>query len=319
MQRSILDPVWKPRSAFDPAADVLAASRSTWPIAPRPMSWNPSNSFSRVRADLWWGEDSIGGIDPPSRPKIRARLDWQSVADDCPWCDRVPGRPAVFTEPEAAELTAEQCARRLFAGAEDSGSLQWAEIEVLTPTAIHHAWTAVGTRAVFSISGGACRLIAGDLRELLGIDLSETDALVYAVSAWNEIQAALPVPVLVTATQQIDHAFSVVGLLETATAGAARARLELLQDRAELEVWLGQGKVCSKSNSYRRAQRGNVDRNFATPSTDTQPDWTDVTFWTWLSRDGEVFAYDVRLFLDGRVSVSRESIGEHLGEHTDGR
>jgi hypothetical protein len=298
--------------------DVLAASRSTWPISPRATSWNPSNSFSRVRADLWWGQDPIGG-NPPTRAKIRARLDWQSVADDCPWCDRVPSQPALFTEPVAAEITAEQCARRLFAGAENSASLQWAEIEVLAPIAIHHAWTAVGTRVVFSIAGGTCRLIAGNLRELLGIDLSETDALVYAVAAWNEIQSALPAPVLITATQQIDHAFSLVGVLETATAGEARARLELLLDRAALERWLGQGTVCSKSKSYRRAQRGNVDRNFAAPRTDTQPDWTDVTFWTWLSRDGEVFAYDVRLFPDGRVSVSRESIGEHLGEHTDSR
>jgi hypothetical protein len=70
---------------------------------------------------------------------------------------------------------------------------------------------------------------------------------------------------------------------------------------------------------FRQAQRANVDRNFATPRADPQLDWTAVTFWTWLSRDGEVFVYDVRLFPDGRVSVSRESIGEHLGEHEDSR
>lgn len=321
--RSILDPVWKPQAAFDPHVDVLAASRSTWPSAPRATSWNPSNSFSRIRADLWWGKDPIDGTDRYSRRKTYARLDWQRVADDCPWCDRVPGQPVVFTEPDAAALTAEQCARRLFAGAEDFGSLQWAEIEaapwVEIPLAIHHAWTAVGTRVVFSIAGGTCRLIAGDLRELLGIDLSETDALVYAVSAWNETQAAIPAAVLVTATQQIDHAFSVVGMLETATAGNARARLELLEDHAALERWLGHGTVCTKSSSFRSTQRGNVDRNFTAPRTDPQPDWTDVTFWTWLSRDGEVFAYNVRLFPDGRVSVSREAIGEHLGEHADSR
>jgi hypothetical protein len=321
--RPILDSVWKPRSAFDPAVDVLAASRSTWPSAPRATDWNPSNSFSRVRADLWWGKDPIPGGDRHARSKTHARLDWQRVIQDCTWCDGVPGQPAAFTEPDPQPLTAEQCARRLFADAEDSGSLQWAETEATPwdtlPYGIHRAWTAAGTRAVFSIADGACRLIAGDLRELIGIDLTETDALTYAVSAWNQIQPAPLDTVLVTPTQQIDHAVALVGLFETATSGHARARLELLDDRAAVERWLGSGTTCSKSLLFRQAQRANVDRNFATPRADPQLDWTAVTFWTWLSRDGEVFVYDVRLFPDGRVSVSRESIGEHLGEHEDSR
>ncbi|NIM61822.1 MAG: hypothetical protein GTO30_09250, partial [Acidobacteria bacterium] len=94
-----------------------------------------------------------------------------------------------------------------------------------SPPSIYEAWTDSGTRAVFSIAAGSCRLIAGDLRELLGIDLTETDALRYAVSAWNDIQAGLPAFALVTATQQIDHVFAVVGLLETATSGRPRARM----------------------------------------------------------------------------------------------
>ena len=321
--RPILDPVWKPSSAFDPGVDVLAASRSTWPSAPLAMSWNPSNSFSRVRADLWWGKDPIPGDVWRSRSKTHARLDWQRVIADCTWCNEVSGQPAAFTEPGPQPVTAEQCARRLFADAEDPDSLQWAEIEATPwdtlPLGIHRAWTAAGTRAVFSIAGGACRLIAGDLRELIGIDLSETDALTYAVSAWNQIQPAPLDTVLVTPTQQIDHAVALVALFETATSGHARARLELLDDRAAVERWVGSGTACSKSLMFRQAQRANVDRNFAAPRADPQLDWTTVTFWTWLSRDGEVFAYDVRLFPDGRVSVSRESIGEHLGEHQDSR
>jgi len=322
-QRPILDPVWKPKSAFDRSTDVLSASRSTWPAAPRAVEWNPSNSFSRVRADLWWGKDPIPEASVFPRPRTVARLDWQRVADDCAWCGRMPGHLSTFTIPEAEELTAEQCALRLFSGTEDPGSLQWAEIEVAAwlefPIAIHHAWTATGTRAVFSIAGGACRLISGDLRALLGVDLTEADALVYAVSAWNAIQEDIPAIVLVTATQQIDHAFAVVGVLETATAGGARARLELLVDGAAVERWLKRGTACSKSDTFRHAQRANVERNFVVPRTNPQPDWTDVTLWTWLSRDGEVFVYDVRLFPDGRVSVSREAIGEHLGEHEDSR
>ena len=47
------------------------------------------------------------------------------------------------------------------------------------------AWTEAGTRALFSVAGDTCHLLAGDLRALLGVELSETDALVYAVDAWN--------------------------------------------------------------------------------------------------------------------------------------
>ncbi len=321
--RAILDPVWKPDDAFDHRTDVLAASRSTWPTVPRPMTWNPSNSFSRVGADLWWGKDPLDSFTGEPEPAPRARLDWRGVIDECGWCAQVAPQPRTFSEIREDPLDAESCARRLFANAENLDSLHWAAVEpspwTELPLGVHRAWTDGGPRAVFSIAGGACRLIAGDLRELIGVDLTETDALSYAVAAWNRLRAELPAtPLLVTATQQVDHAFALTGLFETATAGRSRARMELLHDRGDLERWLGSGTVCEKSPAYRRAQRANVDRNFSAPRAEIEPDWTDLTFWTWLSRDGEVFEYDVRLFEDGRVSISRETIGEHLGEHEDG-
>jgi hypothetical protein len=320
-QGTSLDPVWKPESAFDHRTDVLAASRSTWPRAPRATSWNPSNSFSRLRADLWWGKDTIPGLD--EAPAGHAQLDWRRLTDDCTWCAGVSNRPTVFTEPAAEPLSAEQCARRLFADVLDVETLQWAEIDGAPwdelPYDFHRAWTASGKRAVFSIAGATCRLVSGDLRELIGVDLSETDALAYAVSAWNQLQSSGSPPGHVTPGQQIDHAFALMRLFETATSGHAQARLELLGDHAAVERWLSGGSACSKSASFRMVQRGNVDRNFAVPQAVEQVEWTRVVFWTWLSLDGEVFVYDVRLFADGRVRVSREAIGQHLGEHEDSR
>lgn len=95
--------------------------------------------------------------------------------------------------------------------------------------------------------------------------------------------------------------------------------MELLQDRLHLARWLGPGTTCSKSANYRRAQRANVERNFSPPGTEVEPEWTDATFWAWISRNGEVFSYAVRLYADGRVSISRETIADHLGEHEDTR
>ncbi len=323
-QRPVLDPVWRPVDAFDHRADVLGASRSSWPTSPRATTWNPSNSFSRLRADLWWGRDPPDRFVGERRVAPRARLDWRGVFDECGWCGQVAPQPRPFTEIEKGTLTAERCARRLFAGAEHVETLQWVEIDtgpwVEMPLEIHRAWIVGGPRAVFTIAGGACRLIAGDLRELIGVDLTETDALSFAVTAWNQLQAELPPTALpVTPTRQLDHAVALAGLVETATAGRSRARMELLQDRADIERWLGRGTACTKSSAYRRGQRANVDRNFAAPRTEVEPDWTDLAFWTWLSRDGEVFAYAVRLFTDGRVAISRETIAEHLGEHEDSR
>ncbi len=323
-QRPILDSIWKPVDAYDHRTDVLAASRSSWPIAPRATTWNPSNSFSRLRADLWWGkaprERFLG--DPPDDP--RTRFEWRGTFDECGWCDQVAPQPRTFTEVEKETLTAELCARRLFAGAGGTETLQWAEIDtgpwVEMPLEIHHAWIVDGPRAVFSIADGACRLIAGDLRDLIGVDLTETDALSFAVTAWNRLQTEPPpATLLVTPTQQVDHAFALAGLFETATAGRTQARMELLQDRADLERWLRHGTACARSPSYRRTQHANVERNFAAPRTEVEPDWTDLAFWTWLSRNGEVFSYTVRLYADGRVSIARETIADHLGNHEDGR
>ena len=92
---------------------------------------------------------------------------------------------------------------RLHEGGQERGSLEWAEIDtapwVDLPLGIHRAWTTTGTRAVFSIAGGACRLIAGDLHDLLGVDLAETDALSYALSAWNQLQTTVPAGVSLVA------------------------------------------------------------------------------------------------------------------------
>ena len=320
-QRPLVESVWQPTEAFDTKIDVLASGRSTWSSATRPMRWNPSNSFSRVRADRWWGKDPIGE-DGPAGAKTNSGLNWRELIDDCGWCAGVRGQAVPFSE-TAQNVTAEQCAQRLFAATEDPETLQWAEIEEEPwddlPFGLHRAWTTNGTRAVFSIAGGTCHLISGDIDRLLGVDISETDALDYAVSAWNLLQAAVPAVVLVTPSQQIDHAFALVDLFESATSGHALARSELLENRAALTRWLGEGSVCSRSSAYHGAQRANAERNFVLPRADSEPEWHDVSFWTWLSRDGAVHAYEVRLFLNGPVALSRESIAEHLGEHEDSR
>lgn len=303
-QRRVFDSVWHPEPGFDFSVDVLESSRSTWSGARRTSrSWNPTNGFSRLAADLWWGKDPL--------------------PVECAWCDEDANRPGTFTEPRAEPMTAERCARRLFASIADLDTLEWAELESEVwddlPEGLYRAWTADGPRVLLSIAGDSCDLIAGDLRELIGIDLTETDALAYAVAEWNRQVEARPLALPATPTQQVDLAAALVGLFETTTSGRTRARAELLANRAAVERVLGQATICSRSPSFRRAQRADVDRNFEPAAAEVQTDAIHVTFWAWLSVDGEVFAYDVTLRDDSRVALSREPLAQHLGEHEDRR
>ena len=309
-QRHTIDPIWRPTSAFDHSVDVLARGRSVWSTASRAMSWNPSNSFSRLRADLWWGKDPV-----PVSDKSYRRRD-----DECGWCDDIANRPKPFTVPRGETMTAESCARRLFAG-EDRETLEWAELEAEAwdelPADLHRAWTAEGPRALYSIAGDDCRLIAGDLRELLGIDLSEEDSLAYAVTEWNRrpVDDAIPVPG--TLTEQIDLAFLLVQLFETSTSGSAEAEMQLLADEADLVRHLHEPLSCSRSASFRRSQRANVERNFEPPEVDLDDDRLNVRFLAWIGFGGEVHTYAFTFKDSGRVALTRETVAHHLGEHED--
>ena len=319
-QRPILDTVWRPRSAFDPAVDVLAASRSNWPTSPVATLWNPANSFSRMRADRWWGRDPIP-LEQEPRQRTRATLDWERLIEDCGWCAGVTRQPSTFTEPRREPLTVEACARRLFADADELETLAWAEVESAAwdslPPGLHRAWTKGGARVLFELSGETCRLIAGDLEDLLGVRLTDADAVEYAVAAWNQLRALRPHPLPDTPSGQVDFAFALAALFDAATSGHAEARLELLEDRAALERTLEPVVDCTRSVGFRFAQRAHVDRTFDRPTTEARLRATRVTFLTWLSLDGEVFAYDVTLEPGGRVGMSRKSVAQHLGEHDE--
>jgi hypothetical protein len=310
-QRAAIDPVWRPTPAFDYGIDVLASSRSTWSTASKAASWNPSNSFSRLRADLWWGKEPI----PEPESSYRRR------DDECGWCGDISNGPKPFTVPRGEEMTAERCARRLFAGVEDIETLEWAALEAEAwdepPAGLHRAWTAKGPRALYSIAGDECRLIAGDLGELLGVDLTETDALTYAVSEWNRRPDVGATPLPGTPSAQIDLAFLLASLFESATSGSARAPMVLLADEAEVERRLREPLACSRSVSFRRVQRANVERNFEPPTAVLDDDRLSVGFTAWSGAGGEVHRYDFVFKDDGRVALTRETIAQHLGDHED--
>ena len=218
-------------------------------------------------------------------------------------------------------MTAERCARRLFAGVADIDTLEWAELEAEAwddpPADLHRAWTTEGPRALYSIAAGECRLIAGDLDDLLGVDLTETDALEYAVSEWNRRPEIGATPLPGTPTEQIDLAFLLVSLFETATSGRARAPMALLDNEAEIERRLQEPLVCSRSVSFRRSQRANVDRNFEPPAAVLSDDRLSVSFTAWIGSGGEVHRYEFVFKDDGRVAVTRETVAHHLGDHED--
>jgi hypothetical protein len=174
-------------------------------------------------------------------------------------------------------------------------------------------------RAVFTVAGGTCRPISGDLRDDLGVRLSRSYAMDQGVGAFDAVLGEAPAGVrLTTAEDKIDYAMAVVSLIDPDVSGGRGAALILLEDADVLGALAAEEpESCAKSRSKRKRTTRKATRKVAGPKVIQGEGRETVRLYTWSSAEGAVVWHDVRLAADGTVAIEHHNVASHVGPHRD--
>jgi hypothetical protein len=316
-----------PVSGLDLSYDVLEASRSTWLRTSFQVIWNPPSVFDNKKDVLansrsrWAGETDSEWL-PEDRSVAAGQVAPTTIGDqfqkECGWCGDLPNGPSKFEPSDSKELDAQACAERIFDGRSTSKlAVEKVAGSLGLPIYLVEGESEDDPRALITLSDDLCRLIAGDISTLTGITLSDENALSYAVDAWNQALFGISRPVRNTPRQQLDFAIELIDRLDPNSSGSARSSWLMLEDGDDAERAVQETTNCDRSETFRKEQIETLKRRFMRPRFEYDDQMTEIYFLAWTDLEGELFRYDLRVAIDGRVSIARESISSHLGEHRD--
>lgn len=347
-QAGVVDPLWKPTSGFSDA-DVLASGRSIFRRSPIDPSWRPEDGFAK--RDLFWGSDTSRAQDTasdplaravdlaPSRSPTAADANWRRLLEKGGWIrsaslDELGTGTNFRFEPPPAPGTprmsarARACGERSLRAADEAsrsanvkvGHLDDPLYEEL-PLELYEAIadTTDGTRrTVFTVDGDGCRVLGGDLQDVMGVKLSDALRLSSSVASYNaalgnRVRVELP-----TERAKLDYALAIVAVTDSQVSGERRAKMLLVEEAEAFdELHAREPESCSESKSSRRRAWKSAQRKFVVPRVVRTSRGETAEFMTWSSVDGEVVKFAVDLADDGKVSISHERVASHLGDHTD--
>jgi len=344
-QSGVIDPLWKPSSGF-PDADVLASGRSTFREAPIDPSWTPVDGFKK-RA-LGWNTSSaqfeaapnpfkqVIDLAPSSSP-TRSDEAWERALRKGGWFRsaalknlgegktfRFDPRRRGASAPSRAQGCGELTLRRIDKSSREAtvkvARLKESLYEEL-PLRLYEAVVdsaELARRAVFTVDGDECRPLGGDLRDIMGVKLSDELRLSNGVASYNaalgyRVRVELP-----TERAKLDYALAVVSLTDSQVSGHRRAKMLLVEESDALtEIHARQPESCSKSKSTRRGALKSAQKKFVAPRVVRTSRGEAVELMTWSSVGGEVVKFAVFLSDDGKIAINRERVASHIGAHED--
>jgi len=342
-RESIIDPSWKPKSAF-PDRDVLKGSRSTFQESIVDNTWVPEDGFKRKKT-AWKPEQyraaaATGGAHmrltttrslTDTRTPTLADREWAKVIEKGGWYRRpATAQDSGFrfqfklqaSRPSAKSAVVRGCAEKIFqlpeAEAGKLGDARYAQlpIDLFESSSVTEE---APRRAVFTVAGGECRPISGDLTDSLGVKLTERHTSEQGADAYNAALGDRIKVQLTTDEAKIDYAFAVVSLIDPKVSGHGRASLLLVPDKDALKEIAKQHPVsCSLSSSKRKKAAKPAKKNFEPPHVSRSERGETVELVTWSGAGGTLTRHTVRLSDDGKVSVKREQVAAHVGDHVDG-
>jgi len=335
-----VDPGWIPRSAYEAERDVFAGSRARWSPSVLDPEWVPRDGFERRNQSFVATSGPERPPAPEEEPTFRGAIYAGALPPRAAEESRAPRRAiyaralrgsdkgfGVFTverivanapppPPVELPLTPGACARRLHpalgeaARRLDDPALAALPMRLYEATGLQDGRL---LRAVFSVVGEECRLIAGDLPALLGVEMTQGPETAYSANAFNSALTAAGGLTLDTDEQKIAYVRAVAELIDPA--GADR----LLLDRADLDDLLGErAPVCLLGRRALRREVKSAKREFRAADSEIGASGDTFVFHTWSRRGGELARYSVFLSPDGKVAVQRTVVAAHLGEHLCG-
>jgi hypothetical protein len=311
---------WAPLSAFDGRVDVLAGGRSTWKASLIDATWWPTGTT--------WLTPRKAEPAAPAAPEVEHVPPGESVAEPVEVAQFTPaGREPV----REGRVDPQVCAREIFrplTGLGDRAPESKLRVEpvvdpALTPLEVDlfrgrleldgRSWA-----ALFTTGGGECRLIGGDLDDLLGVALGEPGRIDHSLRSYESALGGRPAPRLATAADKITYAHSLTLLADPATSHGPGAAPALLPTRADLErVGGAPAGACSFSTKKRTREIERALAEFSPPAVVATDVGDVVTLRTWSADGGVVVLHTVRLSPTGPPSIERRVVARHIGAHED--
>ncbi len=320
--KDAVDTSWAPTSAYDPDKDVMAESRSTWSKSAVDTEWKPTSGFDTSK-------DVMAG----------SRSAWSKSAVDTEWkpADGFGFKPLSFKGaakpppelvamlPKATGPAPWECAEAIFEKDNRAASLSVKPLTTPLYAALgvplYEANAKSGAaprKAVFAISGGACRVVGGDVDSILGLDLTPDHAMAQDGASFNAAMASRGGARVPAGVDKLDYALAFVSLTDPQVSGAQAATLKLIATPEELRSIASSGpESCALTKRKRRKQDRAAIASFATPKIAAGKDGDVVTFLTWSGAAGDVYRNTVVLARGGVVSANRELVASHVGTHRD--
>jgi hypothetical protein len=337
--KDVVDTTWVPTNAYDPNVDVMAGSRSTWSKSAVDTTWVPKDAYE-------------------GRPDVMAssKSTWSQSAVDTTWKPtdgfgfkplsfKAPAPPPEFASSQSAGTAAAAaarpsgpapwtCAERFFAKDTDrpttdkdnrSDSMDVRNVKSPLYAALglplYEASGVLGgtpRKAVFTISGGECRLVGGDADALIGMNLPPDHAMAQDAASFNAAMASRGGARVPTGIDKLDYALAFVSLTDPQVSGSSGTALKLIAKPEELRSIAAKAPdACSLSKGKRRKEERTAANAFATPKISGGKEGDVVTFLTWSGAGGTVYRNTVVLARGGVVSAKRDPIASHLGDHKD--
>jgi hypothetical protein len=272
-------------------AHTLAPRRTPTPTEEGEQPWYAGFNPTRTRAGVQFRFLTPTGARPT---KTAIRTCAQHVLDPAPSTDR---------------------ARSIAVEAVDDARYASLPIDLY---AAEEATAGRPSRAVFTLAGGTCRAIGGDLRDPHGVELSRWYTMAQGVEAYDAALGEVGGARLTTVEDKIDYAFAVIALIDPEVSGRRATSLVLLEDAGLLEALAApEPDTCYRAEAKRRKAARHALLAFAPPRVVSEKGREKVKLWTWSASDGEVVAHTAILQEDGTVSLARKVVVSHVGAHRD--
>jgi hypothetical protein len=312
--KDAVDTTYVPKNAYDPNADVMASSKSTWSKSAVDTTWQPQDGFGFKKLSFHGATeqpfDVATNVPPAASPYVERPT--AAPQGPAPWtCAeklfvKDPDKPATDKDNRAASLKVHPLRSPLYAAL----GLPLYEAEAGTGPGAY--------KAVFTIAGGACRLVGGDADTILGLNLTPDHAMAQDGAAFNTAMAARGGAKVPAGVDKLDYAFALVSLTDPQVTGVRAATLTMIAKPGDLTAIAAKSPaVCSLSKGKRRKQDRVASAAFATPKIAAGKEGDVVTFLSWSSAGGNVYRNTVVLSHGGVVSADRTVVASHIGAHTD--
>jgi len=299
--KSAVDTTVVLKDAFDPNANVMAGSQSTWSKNAVDTTWKPTDGFGFKALSFKGPSTEAGAADTAAQPSGPAP--WNCAES---FFVKDADRPATEKDNQSPSMSLRSVKSPLYASLglplyEASGMLD-----------------GTSRKAVFTIAGGACRLVGGDADALIGLNLTSDHAMAQDAASFNVAMASRGGARIPPGVDKVDYALAFVSLTDPLVSGSKGAALKLIAKSEELRSIEGKtGGACTLSKAKRRKEERVANKSFALPKIAAGKDGDVVSFLTWSSAGGMVYRDTVVLARGGVVSAKREIVASHVGPHQD--